>query len=74
MTTIPKDNWYLLIGDKKPHIECPQCGGLLLGDRATHGIRQNGEVYNSVVCPCGFHDYVTLQGYTGPEIIRTPKL
>jgi C4-type Zn-finger protein len=70
MTTIAKENWYYVIGDKKPSIECPQCGANLLGDRAIQGIRLSGEVYNSVVCPCGFHDHVILAGYNGPHIER----
>ncbi len=72
MITIKEDNWYIVIGDKKPSIECPDCGAGLLGDNAPHGIREDGVVFNSVVCPCGFHDHVTIEGWTGGSYPRAP--
>ncbi|MFD0997698.1 hypothetical protein ACFQ21_00200 [Ohtaekwangia kribbensis] len=73
MTIIPKEFWLILEGEKKPTIECPMCGCFLLSDIAPHGIREDGSVYNSVVCDCGFHEYVKLEGWTGGHIERTPK-
>ena len=65
MTNIPKSNWYIVIGEKKPVIECPDCGGLLIGDRAPHGVKQTGELSAAVLCPCGVDDHITLQGWKG---------
>lgn len=67
---IKKENWEDL-GLRLPVITCPGCGQSLLGT-SSHGITKDGEVNNSVVCPsCVFHEYVTLEGWTGGEI---PKL
>ena len=68
MVTITRDNWHYLNGSKKPLVICPKCGGGLLTDDAPHGIRANGEVYRSVICPCGFHEHIKLQDWDGGEI------
>lgn len=60
--------WTILEGAKKPMIECPQCGGFLLGDTCPHGIKADGVVYESVVCPCGWHNRVKLLAWQGGEI------
>ncbi len=73
MVNIDTDKWFFVLGDKKPSIECPSCGCQLLGDRAIQGVKENGEVYNSVVCPCGFHDYVKLLGWNKGHIQRGKK-
>lgn len=82
MVTIPKDKWYIVQGERKPTIECPNCGGQLLGDCTIHGILETGQVYNSVVCMhtiktesgaiknCDFHEHVILEGWTGGQIKR----
>jgi len=43
-------------------ISCPSCGlvGSLSG---SHDVRADGEVQPSVVCACGFHEHITLEGY-----------
>lgn len=67
-TTIPKINWWIFSGETKPTIECPYCGGGLLGDSAPHGVRADGTVYNSVVCKhpgCNFHYHIKLEGWHG---------
>ena len=68
---ISKDNWFIVEGETKPTIDCPKCGEGILGDAAPHGIRENGKVYNSVVCQnpnCNFHHYIQLEGWNGGEI------
>ncbi len=63
MITITKNKWYIVEGETKPTIECPKCECNLLGDASPHGVKQNGEVFASVVCTCGFHEFVTLQDW-----------
>ena len=43
-------------------ITCPACGerGSL---HDSHDVHADGTVQPSVVCPCGFHAYITLEGY-----------
>ncbi len=43
-------------------ISCPDCGtvGSLSG---SHDVHADGEVQPSVVCACGFHAFITLEGY-----------
>jgi len=60
--------WELPEGFTKPFIICPDCKGWLLGDSAPHGVRADGTVHGSVVCPCGFHKDVKLKDWTGGEI------
>lgn len=67
---IPKDKWSIVKGERKPIIECPSCGSGLLGDATIHGIKEDGTVYNSVVCDCGFHEHVKLEGWEGGHIKR----
>jgi hypothetical protein len=73
---IPKTNWRIVDGEKKPTIDCPLCGLLLLGDTAPHGVLADGTVHASVVCPhsitrdgvtmpCGFHSNVRLVDWNG---------
>ncbi len=45
-------------------ISCPHCGVVGSLDES-HDIHANGEVYPSVVCHCGFHDFIILEGYDG---------
>ena len=59
--------WHFYEGWKKPVIECPECGGLLLGDTAPHRIESNGDVNASVVCShpgCTFHAFIHLEEWT----------
>ena len=66
---IPKANW--VMDSMKPIIECPKCGGGLLGDLAPHGVHSDGTVHGSVVCPrdmCEFHANVKLDEWDGGEI------
>lgn len=67
--TIKKENWFEpMEGDRLPTMECPGCGCLLMGN-SVHGIKDNGEVYQSIVCPtCDFHEFVTLEAYDLGEI------
>lgn len=70
-THITRDKWFDVEGRFPVAIECPKCEGGNLGSRAPHGIRANGEVFQSVVCghpPCDFHDFVILDGWVGGEI------
>ncbi len=43
-------------------ISCPGCGvvGSLSG---SHDVHADGTVQPSVVCTCGFHEFITLEGY-----------
>lgn len=67
MQIIKKENWW--VEKFKPLIECPNCDATLLGDNAPHGVRENGEVYESVVCnDCEFHDFVKLENWNKCEI------
>lgn len=65
---IKKENYFIVEGETKPIIECPGCGCGLLGDTAPHGVRADGTVFNSVVCECGFHQYVKLEDWKGGDI------
>jgi hypothetical protein len=49
-------------GDPLPIIICPNCGCGLLGV-SSHIINNEGNVMNSVMCECGFHEYVKLLNY-----------
>lgn len=64
---IKKENWSIVSGFRLPFIECPNCGQSLLGN-STHSISTNGDVNASVICPCGFHKFVSLEKWTGIEI------
>lgn len=69
---VPKKDWQLVVGMRLPIMYCPNdgCGQTLLGI-STHEVMGNGEVNNSVICPlCNFHQFVTLQGWTGGAILR----
>ncbi len=70
---IAKDKWWITEGERKPTIECPQCGTGILGDAAPHGVHANGKVYASVVCQnpnCSFHHHIQLEGWDGGEILK----
>ena len=43
---------------------CPNCGGSggLDGKEGNHTVNSDGIVSPSVVCDCGFHDYIRLLG------------
>lgn len=41
-------------------IACPQCGA---GSALEHEILADGTVKPSVVHPCGYHEFVTLEGW-----------
>ncbi len=72
---IDEDKWYVVEGEKKPCIECPNCGGGLLGDNAPHSIDENGNVNASVVCThkgCEFHANIQLIGWNGGYIPKGP--
>lgn len=75
---ILKEHWHFDQTNMKfPIIECPYCGNGILGDPAPHGIKENGDVFNSVVCQnekCNFHRYVTLEGWTFGYIERGKKI
>jgi hypothetical protein len=68
MITILEENWLFTEDMLKPIIFCPTCGDGLLGDNAPHGVKANGEVFHSVVCDCGFHEYCKLEKWTHGEI------
>jgi len=65
--------WELYPDCKKPVMSCPTCGGLNLGDDATHRIEDNGDVNASVICAhgCGFHKFVTLEGWKCEKGLRS---
>ena len=70
---ISKDKWFIPKGERKPIIECPICGGSLLGDSSPHIISQEGKVTASVVCRhinCTFHDFVTLEDWNGGTVLN----
>ena len=73
MTIINAENWEFANTDKFPYVYCPKCKQCLLGDTCTHGIRSNGTIYESVRCPCGFHDHVQLANWIGKDINRGKK-
>jgi hypothetical protein len=63
---IPRENWFITEGERKPTISCPTCGGGLLGDNAPHGVDEDGTVHASVVCGhpgCSFHAMIQLEGW-----------
>lgn len=45
---------------------CPQCGAR--SALTTHKIHGDGEVHPSVVCDCGFHDWVRLVGWLESKV------
>ena len=47
---------------------CPRCKKSFFVYE--HGVRSNGSVYPSVVCPhrCGFHSFVVLSDWNGTEL------
>jgi len=55
--------WEQLPGHQKPTVYCPNCGGGLLGGFSSHRFEPNGDVNNSVVCPCGFHEFIHLEDW-----------
>jgi len=72
-------NWDIVEGERKPIIECPNCGDWSLGDHAPHSIDAAGNVDKSFICqgtlketgePCGFHTYVRLKDWNGGAISR----
>ena len=54
--------------DSRVMLSCPECGDLgeLIGPEGTHEIDGSGNVSPSVVCECGFHEFVTLDNYSEP--------
>ena len=50
------------LGSFSAVITCPGCGvrGSL---SATHDVHPDGVVQPSVLCECGFHEFITLEGY-----------
>lgn len=64
---ISASDWERIGGYRLPIVYCPDCGGGLLGD-STHRIEENGDVNNSVVCPCGFHEFIKLEGWNPQDI------
>lgn len=72
MTVIPREHWdFLADPHPVPRVECPLCKRGMLGPNAPHGIRSNGEVFQSVICAnagCTFHDYIRLDGWTYGEV------
>lgn len=75
---IPKENWHFHPESMKfPIVECPLCGSGMLGDPAPHGIKEDGSIYNSVVCQeekCNFHQMIKLEGWTFGAIARGKKV
>lgn len=64
---IKEQDWIFPHCGIKPIVFCPKCGGGLLGDDAPHGVKENGDVYQSLVCRhpgCDFHAFVTLENWT----------
>lgn len=55
-----KGTWYLN-QDAEVKVLCPVCGGC--GDLNEHQINEHGLVSPSVVCECGFHDVILLEGW-----------
>ena len=54
-----------LDGRRTATMSCPRCGRP--ASLSGHEIAASGEVSPSVVCPhepCGFHEFVTLEGWT----------
>lgn len=43
-------------------ISCPGCGVVGSLDES-HDVHADGTVQPSVVCTCGFHDFIVLEGY-----------
>lgn len=54
--------WEKLEAFPLPIVYCPNCGGGLLG-QSSHRIDEQGNVSNSVICPCGFHEWIKLENY-----------
>lgn len=51
-------------GKRTAIVSCPGCSQV--ASLSAHTIADNGDVDPSLVCPfdCGFHEYVTLGGWT----------
>lgn len=51
-------------GKRTALVSCPECGKV--ASLSGHTIAANGDVTPSLICPfdCGFHEYVTLEGWT----------
>jgi len=64
---VEKGTWKLVKLDGVPAIwiACPGCGQHALLE---HGVSLSGEVNPSLLCECGYHEWVQLTGYKGPEI------
>lgn len=64
--------WYVWIrhpGDRPlVDIMCPKCKKSFFIDE--HGVRADGAVYPSIVCPhkCGFHSFGILEDWIGIEL------
>lgn len=43
-------------------ISCPGCGIVASLDQ-THDVHVDGTVQPSILCDCGFHDFIVLEGY-----------
>ena len=54
-----------LDGEPTALFVCPNCGHR--SALSTHTIKRDGEVTPSVVCDCGFHDWVKLTGWPEQE-------
>jgi len=72
-----RGGWYMLELDlndgsekqEAPVFRCPKC--LTLSALRLHSISLAGEVDASVLCSCGWHQYVILQDW--PPTMRKPK-
>lgn len=74
-----KGTWYAVLDSENPfdskspvvrvvYVACPDCGQSFALDR--HGIKKDGHVNPSVVCPfdkCSYHEFVVLGGWDGSE-------
>lgn len=57
--------------DSLVHIVCPKCGGAGVLDQ--HNIKTDGTVEPSVVCPCGFHEFIKLKDFGQHERSLWPE-
>ena len=59
--------WMTATRDGKPivRIACPNCGRAGALEPDDHTVHRAGGVSPSVVCDCGFHDRVHLDGWVG---------
>jgi len=53
--------------DGRTFWSCPKCGQA--AELTTHKINEEGLVHPSVVCGCGFHEYVAFEE-VAPEVVN----